>query len=65
MPSSLKYDNFELNALYQITLAIYFSATYTYTMAKFKATNENAKPKWHQVGLMADYALSLRTDVYA
>ncbi len=64
-PASLKYDNFELNALYQFTPALYFSAMYTYTTAKFNATNEKAKPKWHQAGLMADYALSRRTDVYA
>jgi predicted porin len=63
-PSSLKYDNFELNALYSFTSTFYLAAMYTYTMAKFNATNDNAKPKWHQVGLMADYNLSARTDVY-
>jgi predicted porin len=63
-PSSLKYDNFDLNAMYQFTPAFFLGATYTYTMAKFNAPGDNAKPKWHQAGLMADYNLSARTDVY-
>ncbi|MBN3724008.1 porin [Burkholderia sp. Ac-20379] len=62
--NSLKFDNFEVNAKYDITKAAYVGAMYNYTIGHFNSTAGNAKPKWHQFGLMADYALSKRTDVY-
>ncbi|MET5115861.1 porin, partial [Burkholderia pseudomallei] len=37
---------------------------YVYTDGKFDAAAGSEKPKNHTVGLMADYKLSKRTDVY-
>ena len=62
--TSLKFDNFELNAKYQLTKAAYVGAMYNYTIAHFDSSAGNSKPKYQQVGLMADYNLSARTDVY-
>ncbi|MFM0012417.1 porin [Paraburkholderia sediminicola] len=62
--SSLKFDNFELNAKYQLTKAAYVGAMYNYTIAHFNSNAGNSKPKYQQFGLMADYNLSVRTDVY-
>jgi predicted porin len=62
--SSLKFDNFELNAKYQFTKAAYVGAMYNYTIAHFNSNAGNSKPKYQQFGLMADYNLSGRTDVY-
>jgi GBP family porin len=59
-PSSLRFNNFEVNARYALTPALNLSAEYTYTDGKFNS----ADPKWHTVGLLADYFLSKRTDVY-
>lgn len=64
--SSLKFDNYEVNAKYQFTPAFYVGGMYTYTQATFDGTSGgSAKSKYHQFGLMADYNLSKRTDVYA
>ena len=35
-----------------------------YTTVRYNATTGSAKPKIHSLGLMADYNLSKRTDVY-
>ena len=37
---------------------------YTYTQAKYNTSAGNSKPKWNELGLMADYSFSKRTDVY-
>ncbi|MGF6758142.1 porin [Paraburkholderia sp. GAS334] len=62
--SSLKFDNFELNAKYQFTPNIFAGAMYNYTLGHFDSAAGSSKPKWHQFGLMGDYKLSQRTDVY-
>jgi len=62
--SSLKFDNFEVNAQYAFTPSFFIGGMYTYTSGKYDGSNGSAKPKWNQVGLMADYNLSKRTDVY-
>jgi len=64
VPNSLKFDNFEVNAKYQFTPALYAVAMYTFTEGKFNGSGGSSKPKWNQVGLMVDYNLSARTDVY-
>ncbi|WP_250495098.1 porin [Caballeronia sp. GAWG1-1] len=64
LPSSLKFDNFEVNGKYQFTPAFFLTAMYTYTKGTFDASSGTSKPKWHQAAVMADYALSKRTDVY-
>jgi GBP family porin len=43
-----------------LTPALSLQGNYTYTDGEFNG----AHPKWHQFDLMADYALSKRTDVY-
>ncbi|WP_118184711.1 porin [Paraburkholderia phosphatilytica] len=63
--SSLKFNNFELNAKYQFTPAFYAGAAYTYTRTSFDASSGDLHPNYQSIGLMADYNLSKRTDVYA
>ncbi|MCG5076787.1 porin [Paraburkholderia sp. RG36] len=62
--SSLKFDNFEVSGTYHVTPAFMLGAMYDFTQAKLDASGGSSKPKWHTVGLMADYNLSKRTDVY-
>lgn len=62
--SSLRFSNYELNAKWQFTPAFYVGGMYTFTDASYDGSNGKQKPKWHQAGLMADYFLSKRTDVY-
>jgi predicted porin len=64
-PNSLKFDNFEVNGKYQFTPDVVVAAEYTFTRASFNTSTATSTPKWHQVGIMADYTLSKRTDVYA
>lgn len=61
----LVFNNYEFNAKYQLTPALSLAAMYTFTQGKFNTTEADFKPKWHMLGLMADYALSKRTDIYA
>ena len=62
--NSLKYQNFEVNGKYQISPVLFVGAQYVYTMETYDATSGGVKPKIHSFGLMADYNLSKRTDVY-
>ncbi|MGE8165543.1 porin [Paraburkholderia sp. NPDC080076] len=62
--NSLKYQNFEVNGKYQISPMLYVGAQYVYTMETYDASTGGVKPKIHSFGLMADYNLSKRTDVY-
>jgi predicted porin len=62
--NALKYQNFEVNGKYQFTPAFYVGAQYVYSMETYDASSGQSKPKIHEVGLMADYNLSKRTDVY-
>lgn len=62
--SSLKFDNFEVNVKYQFTPSIFAGAMYNYTLGHFNSSAGDSKPKWNQVGVMGDYKLSNRTDVY-
>ncbi|CAN7266831.1 porin [Trinickia sp. LjRoot230] len=59
-PTSLRFNNFEVNGRYALTPALSLAGEYTYTDGKVGS----AKPKWHTAGLQADYLLSKRTDVY-
>ncbi|KAE8758242.1 MULTISPECIES: porin [Paraburkholderia] len=62
--NSLKYQNFEVNGKYQISPILFVGAQYVYTIETYDASNGGVKPKIHSFGLMADYNLSKRTDVY-
>lgn len=62
--SSLKFDNFEVNAKYQFTPSVFAGLMYTYTTSDFVSTAGNSKPRWGHVGGMIDYSLSKTTDVY-
>ncbi|MCA8253178.1 porin [Burkholderia sp. AU31624] len=63
--NALRFDNFEVNARYALTPAVSFAGAYTFTNGRYDDATGSHRPKWHQVTLMADYALSKRTDVYA
>ncbi|MBN3789453.1 porin [Burkholderia sp. Ac-20353] len=63
--NSLRFDNYEVNARYALDSAVSFAGAYTFTNGRYDDATGSHRPKWHQVSLMADYALSKRTDVYA
>ena len=63
--SSLKFDNVQANIKYQFTPSVFAGAMYTYTLGHFNSNAGNSEPKWHHLGLMADYRLSPQTDVCA
>ncbi|MGI4857495.1 MAG: porin [Janthinobacterium lividum] len=60
----ITFYNYELNARYALTPALHIGAAYTYTQGHFVGTSSSVSPKWNQLMLQADYALSTRTDVY-
>ncbi|CAN7774580.1 porin [Caballeronia sp. LjRoot31] len=62
--NSLRLDNYEVNGRYALTPALSLAGAYTFTDGAFDSATANAKPKYHQVTLQADYDLSKRTDVY-
>ncbi|CAD6511658.1 porin [Paraburkholderia metrosideri] len=62
--NTLRYQNFEVNGKYQLTPAFFVGAQYVYSLVNYDASSGNVKPKIHSVGLMADYNISKRTDVY-
>jgi predicted porin len=62
---SLRYHNFEVNGKYQVTPAIFVGGQYVLSLVKYDAATGNAKPLVHTVGVMANYAFSKRTDIYA
>jgi predicted porin len=63
--NSLRLDNYEVNARYALTPAMSLEGAYTFTNGSFNTAAGDAKPKYHQFSLLADYDLSKRTDVYA
>lgn len=64
----MRFNNYEVNARYNLTPAWNVSGQYTFTDARINgsniATEYNTKPKFHTVSLMTAYSLSKRTDVY-
>ncbi|WP_051381542.1 porin [Paraburkholderia mimosarum] len=62
--SSLRFQNFEINGKYQFTPSFFAGAMYTYTRTDFNGTAGKLHPIYQMVGLMADYNLSTRTDLY-
>ena len=62
--NQLKFQNLEVNAMYQATPFFFVGAQYVYTLVEGDASGASVKPRYHTVGLMADYMLSKRTDIY-
>ncbi len=62
--TAMKFQNFEINGKYELTPDFFLGAQYVYTDGKFEAASGTIKPKYHTVGLMADYNLSKHTDIY-
>lgn len=62
--STVKFDNFEFNARFNITAAWYLAAMYLYTDESITYSGGHNSPHRNQFGLMADYRLSKRTDLY-
>ncbi|WP_181565700.1 porin [Paraburkholderia unamae] len=62
--NALNYQNFELNGSYQFTPGFSLGASLTYTLMDYEASTGTQKPKVVTAGVMADYFLSKRTDVY-
>jgi predicted porin len=62
---SLSFSNYEVNVHYALTPAVTLAGAYTFTQGSFSGGSGSGDPKWHQLTLLADYALSKRTDVYA
>lgn len=63
--NTLKYQNLAINGKYQLTPSLYLAAQYMYSIEGYDASNGDLKPKIHSAGVMADYNLSKRTDLYA
>ena len=62
--ATARFDNYELWGQYQLTGATTLVAGYTFTRVHQNALYSDTAPKYGQINLMADYALSKRTDVY-
>jgi predicted porin len=63
--AKMAFQNVEFDARYAFTPALLAGVAYTYTSGKQQQADGTQHTHWHQAGLMADYALSQRTDVYA
>lgn len=63
---SARFDNYEVNGMYNFTPALKVGLSYAYTDAHLSgATSFGADPKWNQVNAIARYSLSKRTELYA
>ncbi len=60
-----RFLNVEANVQYFATPALSLGAMYDYTHATFSVDGGQFRPHFHTLGLMSDYFLSKRTDVYA
>ena len=65
--SALRFNNYELNARYNLTPALALGGAYTYTDVKgsVPGSRNSDHTQYHQIRLQADYSLSKRTDIYA
>lgn len=61
---TLTLDNYSVDGRYFCTPAASVAVAYTFTDGRFDAGKQSARPKWNQVVVQGDYALSKRTDVY-
>ncbi|MGI4814150.1 MAG: porin [Janthinobacterium lividum] len=60
--SSVRFSNYEAWLSYSVTTALTLGAGYTFTDGKVDYLD--AKPKYHQINLAADYHISKRTEFY-
>ncbi|SDV47736.1 porin [Chitinasiproducens palmae] len=60
--SDVRFDNYEVGAKYAVTGAWTVGASYTYTDGK--ADYLSLKPRFHQINLGTNYAISKRTSFY-
>jgi general bacterial porin, GBP family len=58
------FDNYEINARYRATGAWSFAAAYTFTQGRAHSGTQGLKTSWNQFGLIANYAMSKRTDLF-
>lgn len=61
----VRFVNVEANINYFVTPALEFGAMYTYTHLTASDEGLQRLPHFHTIGLLSDYFLSKRTDVYA
>lgn len=62
--SSLHFDNAEFNVRYNVTPELMLGGMYTYTRAMVDQGGNDSSLHWNQLGLMAQYSLSKRTQLY-
>jgi predicted porin len=62
--ASLRFDNIEFNAKYDIRPDISIGGMYTYTTAHLKQNGADHAMHWNQLGVMGQYWLSKRTGLY-
>ncbi|WP_233838909.1 porin [Paraburkholderia sp. ZP32-5] len=62
--SSLRFNNIEFNARYSLTASLMLGAMYDYTNFTKHGGAGNPSGHWNEFGVLADYLLSKRTDVY-
>ncbi|CAN0626071.1 Porin [Burkholderia multivorans] len=60
---NLSFQNYEISGSYRVTPALLFGAGFTFTAGHDDATGKS--PRYQQLNLIAQYALSKRTSVYA
>lgn len=62
--STVKFNNFEFNARYNVSAAWYLAAMYLYTTDSINFLGGRISAHSNQLGLMVDHRLSKRTDLY-
>ena len=58
----VRFQNYEVSGIYSVTPSLTFAAGYTFTTGLDHASG--AEPKYHQVNMISQYALSARTSLY-
>jgi predicted porin len=62
---SERLNNYEVNVKYNMTPALSFGLAYTYTNGySYGVNSDGGKVNYNQFGLLSNYALSKRTDLY-
>lgn len=59
-----KFNNYEVSFRYKVSEPLLLGVAYTHTTADTTGRPGVSDSKWNQVGVIADYFLSKRTDVY-